>query len=68
MQITTVMVVMLIVWCLLTILVKGYQPVPPPTQANIHFSNEAVGWLKGTIAPSITFIAILIGLGIPCSL
>ncbi len=63
MQITTVMVVMLIGWCLLTILVKGYQPVPLPTHANIHFSNEAVGWLKGTLAPSITFIAILIGLG-----
>ena len=63
MQITTVMVVMLIVWCLLTILVKGYQPVPLPTHSTIHFSNEAVGWLKGTVAPSITFIAILIGLG-----
>src|SRR5450432_3627527 len=30
MQITTVMVVMLIVWCLFTILSKGYQPVPFP--------------------------------------
>ena len=63
MQITTVMVVMLIVWCLVTIFVKGYQPVPLPTPSNIHFSNEALGWLRGTVAPSITFIAILIGLG-----
>src|SRR6202161_3005487 len=63
MQITTVMVVMLIGWCLLTIFTKGYQPVPIPIRANIHFSNDALGWLRGTIAPSITFIAILVGLG-----
>src|SRR5437660_8308595 len=63
MQITTVMVVILIVWCLLTIVVKGYQPVPLPVRSNLHFSNEALGWLRGTVAPSITFIAILIGLG-----
>src|SRR6202140_393748 len=63
MQITTVMVVMLIIWCLVTIAIKGYQPGPFPARSNIHFSNEALGWLRGTVAPSITFIAILIGLG-----
>ena len=63
MQITTVMVVVLIAWCLLTILTKGYHPVPPPTMANIKFSNDALGWLKGTVAPTVTAIAILIGLG-----
>lgn len=63
MQITSVMVVILIVWCVVTILLKGYQPVPAPTPSNLHFSDEALGWLKGTIAPNITAIAILIGLG-----
>jgi amino acid transporter len=63
MQITTVMVVILIVWCLITIFRNGYQPVPLPVASNLKFSNEALGWLKGTIAPSITFIGILIGLG-----
>jgi amino acid transporter len=63
MQITTVMVVILIAWCLLTIFTKGSQPVPFPTPANIKFNPDALGWLKGTIAPSITVIAILIGLG-----
>lgn len=63
MQVTTVMVVILIIWCLFTIVEKGYQPVPAPTPANLHFSDEALGWLKGTGAPSITAIAILIGLG-----
>jgi amino acid transporter len=63
MQITTVMVVMLIVWCLITIMVNGYQPVPFPVRSNIHFSDSALGWLKGTVAPGITVIAIVIGLG-----
>ena len=63
MQVTTVMVVILIVWCLVTIWKNGYQPVPLPIPANLHFSNEALGWLRGTVGPSITVIAILIGLG-----
>ena len=63
MQITTVMVVMLIVWCLATILTKGFNPVPLPVPRNLHFSPEALGWLKGTVAPSITVIAVMIGLG-----
>jgi amino acid transporter len=63
MQITTVMVVILIVWCLVTIFTRGYQPVPLPTMSNLHFSPDALGWLKGTVAPSITVIAIMVGLG-----
>jgi amino acid transporter len=63
MQITTVMVVILIAWCLLTIAQKGYNPVPFPSTRTIHYGPDAVGWLKGTIAPQITFFAILIGLG-----
>lgn len=63
MQITTVMVVMLIIWCVATIFRNGYNPVPLPIPSNLHFSPDAVGWLKGTVAPSITVIAILIGLG-----
>jgi amino acid transporter len=63
MQITTVMVVILMTWCVVTIAMKGYNPVPFPVRANIHFSDSAQGWLKGTIAPSITAIAIMIGLG-----
>jgi amino acid transporter len=61
MQITTVMVVMLIVWCLYTILTKGYQPVPLPTIKNIHLAPDAMGWLKGWTA--VPAVAILIGFG-----
>ena len=47
MQITTVMVVMLIVWCLITIFVTGISTCPVPGyKPNIHFSNDALGWLR----------------------
>ena len=63
MQLTTVMVVTLIVWCLITIVMRGYSPVPFPTLQNIQFSDDAVGWLKDTIFTKLTLVAILIGLG-----
>ena len=63
MQLTTVMVVMLISWCVLTILKRGYGPVPFPSLSTIHFSEDALGWLKGTIWPQITAIAVMIGFG-----
>jgi amino acid transporter len=63
MQLTTVMVVMLIVWCLITIIKRGFTPVSFPTLSNIQFSEDAVGWLKGTFATKLTAIALLIGLG-----
>jgi amino acid transporter len=63
MQITTIMVVTLIIWCLITIFQRGFSPVPFPSLENIHFTDDTVGWLKGTLATKITFIAMLIGLG-----
>jgi amino acid transporter len=63
MQITTVMVVILVAWCLLTMGMNGFQPVPLPIKANLKLGPDSVGWLKGTIAPTITAVAILIGLG-----
>jgi amino acid transporter len=63
MQLTTVMVVVLIVWCLITILTRGYSPVPFPTLQNIPFSDDAVGWLKDSVFTKLSLIAILIGLG-----
>jgi amino acid transporter len=62
MQITTVMVVILIIWCIVTILKNGYQPVPFPAMSNIHLSPDAMGWL-GKGFTSIPAVAILVGLG-----
>ncbi len=62
-QITTVMVVVLLLWSGLTLLVRGGHLPPPPTLPNLQFSKEALGWLNGTIWPTFTSIAILVGLG-----
>lgn len=63
MQVTTVMVVMLIAWALLTMFARGFQPVPLPIPANLHFAPDALGWLHGTVWPTFTAVAVLIGLG-----
>jgi amino acid transporter len=63
MQLTTAMVIILIVWCVVTILTKGYQPVPLPTRENLKFGEEALGWLKGSWLAAIPAVAIMVGLG-----
>jgi amino acid transporter len=63
MQVTTVMVVILIGWCALT-LVRHGGPLPPlPSASHMQFSDDAVGWLKGTVWPTFTAVAIFVGLG-----
>jgi amino acid transporter len=65
MQLTTVMVVILIAWCIITVLQRGFHPnsIPLPTLANLDFKNGALGWLEGTAWTRVSFIAILIGMG-----
>ncbi len=49
MQITTVMLVIFLIWCPLTMIVHGPAQIPPaPIFANMHFSDESLGWFKGT--------------------
>jgi amino acid transporter len=63
MKVTTVMVVILIVWCGLTVLQRGGSWPPAPVPGNMTFSHDAVGWLQGTIWPTFTAVAILVGFG-----
>jgi amino acid transporter len=63
MQITTVMVVLLLGWAAVTLVMRGGHVPPPPVLQNFKFSDDALGWLKGTIWPSFTAIAVLVGLG-----
>jgi amino acid transporter len=64
MQITTVMVVMFIVWCSLTLIVRGPAQIPPPpTPKNFEFSQDAMGWLAGTWWIQISVVAIIVGFG-----
>ena len=63
MKITTVMVVMLIVWCLIT-LFKHPSPLPPfPSPATMHHNKESLGWLLGTWAARIPLVMLLVGFG-----
>lgn len=64
MQITTVMVVSLLVWCLLTMAVRGGASLPPaPTPQNLRFDQHSLGWLHGTFWPEVAAAAILIAFG-----
>ncbi len=48
MQITTVMVVLLLSWGIFTVLHTGATLPPLPVPANLHFSHDAVGFLRNT--------------------
>ena len=65
MQITTVMVAAFVIWCPLTLLLRGgpAQMPPAPIPSNLHFSDDALGWFKGTIFPGIPLIALTIAFG-----
>ncbi|HEX4773544.1 MAG TPA: APC family permease [Bryobacteraceae bacterium] len=64
MQITTVMVVALLIWCPLTILLRGHANWPPsPAPHNLHFTESSLGWFKGTKWPTIPIIAVIIAFG-----
>lgn len=63
MQITTLMVVILIAWCLYTIFRGHFQAVPMPILGNIKLSEESLGWLPGSWVQMIPAVAILVGLG-----
>jgi amino acid transporter len=64
MQITTVMVGILLIWCPLTLLMtKGWHLPPAPKPSNLMFSEDAQGWLKGTRWMQIPVVVIIIAFG-----
>jgi len=64
MQITTVMVVIMLVWGGYTLMVKGAHVPPPPTVSNLKFSTDALGFLKGTkLLPLMGLFGILMAFG-----
>ena len=63
MQITTVMVILLIGWCTLTLILHP-APLPPlPSAHNIKLDKESLGWLHGTWLSSVPLIMFLVGFG-----
>jgi len=64
MQITTVMVGILLIWCPITLLItKGWHFPPAPKPSNLVFSESAQGWLQGTMWMQIPMVVIIIAFG-----
>ncbi|MFZ0820020.1 MAG: APC family permease [Candidatus Acidiferrales bacterium] len=63
MKITTVMVVLLIGWCVYTVWVRGSHLPPFPRPANLVLGKDALGWLHGTFFAQIGMIMVFVGLG-----
>jgi amino acid transporter len=64
MYVTTVMVVVMIGWCILTVIMRGAHLPPLPSKATMTFAPEALGWLRfSTLPHTVAIIGILIGLG-----
>jgi amino acid transporter len=65
MQLTTVMVVILISWCLYTLYVRTGWHLPPfPNAGNMKLDKASLGWLnRYQWAHMITAVAVIVGLG-----
>jgi amino acid transporter len=64
MQITTVMVVILFMWGGYSLWVRGVHLPPAPVPANLQFSSDALGFLKGTpLVPLFGLFGILMAFG-----
>jgi amino acid transporter len=63
-QITTVMVVIVLLWAPITLLIRGQFNLPPaPVPANLRFTDESLGWFQSTTLWHIPAMAILIAFG-----
>jgi len=65
MQITTVMVVILLIWCVVTMITKGNVSLPPaPIPRNLRLTEETFGWLHGFhFLTSLSVVAVVVAFG-----
>ena len=64
MQVTTIMVVILFLWGGYSLFIRGVHLPPAPVPSNLKFSNEALGFLKGTrLVPLFGLFGILMAFG-----
>jgi amino acid transporter len=64
MVITTVMVVILLIWCTITVLRAPIQLPPNPLHAGVvPLNKESLGWLNGSWFGHITWIILFVGFG-----
>jgi Amino acid permease len=64
MIITTVMVVILIIWCVITVFHSPIQLPPNPLHSGVvPLTKESMGWLHGTWLSHLTWIILFVGFG-----
>jgi amino acid transporter len=63
MEITTVMVVILLFWGVYSLFVRGVHPPPAPVPSNLHFSEDALGFLRGRGLPIMGLFGIIMAFG-----
>ena len=64
MQVTTVMVVCMLIWCGITIAVRGGAPLPPlPVPSQLVMHEESLGWLHGTFWAQLPMVLMVVAFG-----
>jgi amino acid transporter len=63
MQITTVMVIVLLAWGCYSVAIRGAHLPPSPIPSHFHFSNDALGFLKGHGLPIFGLFGVLMAFG-----
>jgi amino acid transporter len=63
MQITTVMVIILLVWGCYSVAIRGAHLPPSPIPSHFHFSDDALGFLKGRGLPIFGLFGVLMAFG-----
>ena len=64
MIVTTVMVVMLLIWCTITVFKIGIQWPPNPLHPGVvPLTKESLGWLYGSPLSHLTWVIVFVGFG-----
>jgi amino acid transporter len=63
MQITTVMVIILLIWGCYSVVIRGSHLPPSPIPSHFHFSDDALGFLRGRGLPIFGLFGVLMAFG-----
>jgi amino acid transporter len=63
MQITTLMVVVLLIWGCYSVAIRGSHLPPSPIPSHFHFSDDALGFLRGRGLPIFGLFGVLMAFG-----